>query len=85
MQRHPRRFGLAVPNTVTFYTANHKCAILDMVFASLVKKKLPAHVVANEFNNSKYELTELKSKVQKLKKYLVKLHSHFFILGGNQP
>jgi hypothetical protein len=62
-----RRFGLAVPDTEKVYTANHVRAILDMVLASLAKKKLPAHVVAAEFIDSESELAELKSKVQELK------------------
>lgn len=62
-----RRFGLAVPNTEKVYTANHVRAILDMVLASLAKKKMPAHVVAEEFIDSESELAELRSKVQELK------------------
>ncbi len=62
-----RRFGLAVPDTEKVYTANHVRAILDMVLASLAKKKMPAHVVAEEFIDSESELAELKSKVQELK------------------
>jgi hypothetical protein len=62
-----RRFGLAVPDTEKVYTANHVRAILDMVLASLAKKKMPAHVVAEEFIDSESELAELRSKVQELK------------------
>lgn len=62
-----RRFGLAVPATDKVYTANHVRAILDMVLASLAKKKMPAHVVAEEFIDSESELAELRSKVQELK------------------
>lgn len=62
-----RRFGLAVPATDKVYTANHVRAILDMVLASISKKKLPAHIVADEFIDSANELAELKSKVQELK------------------
>lgn len=62
-----RRFGLAVPDTEKVYTANHVRAILDMVLASLSKKKLPAHVVVDAFIDSENELTELRSKVQELK------------------
>ncbi len=62
-----RRFGLAVPDTEKVYTANHVRAILDMVLASLAKKKMPAHVVAEEFIDSESELAELRSKVHELK------------------
>lgn len=62
-----RRFGLAVPSAEKVYTANHVRAILDMVLSSLAKKKMPAHVVAEEFIDSESELAELKSKVQELK------------------
>ena len=62
-----RRFGLAVPVTDRVYTANHVRAILDMVLASISKKKLPAHIVAGEFIDSEIELAELRSKVQELK------------------
>ncbi len=62
-----RRFGLAVPATDKVYTANHVRAILDMVLASISKKKLPAHIIADEFIDSENELAELKSKVQELK------------------
>jgi hypothetical protein len=37
------------------------------VLASLAKKKMPAHVVAEEFIDSESELAELRSKVQELK------------------
>jgi len=62
-----RRFGLAIPDTKKVYTANHVRAILDMVLASLAKKKFPSHVVAEEFIDSESEFQELKSKVQELK------------------
>lgn len=62
-----RRFGVDVPETEKVYTANHVRAILDMVLTSIYKKKLPAHVVADEFIDSADELAELKSKVQELK------------------
>jgi len=62
-----RRFGVDVPETEKVYTANHVRAILDMVLTSLYKKKLPAHVVTDEFIDSENELAELKSKVQELK------------------
>jgi len=62
-----RRFGVAIPETEKVYTANHVRAILDMVLSSLAKKKLPAHVMADEFIDSESEIAELKSKVQELK------------------
>ncbi len=62
-----RRFGLAVPATEKVYAANHVRAILDMVFFSISKKKLPVHVVVDDFIDSENELAELKSKVQELK------------------
>ncbi len=62
-----RRFGVDVPEAEKVYSANHVRAILDMVLASISKKKLPAHVVADEFIDSENELAELKSKVQELK------------------
>lgn len=65
-----RRFGVDVPETEKVYSANHVRAILDMVLASLYKKKLPAHVVADEFIDSENEIAELKSKVQELKQQI---------------
>jgi hypothetical protein len=62
-----RRFGLNIPQTEKVYTANHVRAILDMVLASLSKKKLPIHVVADGFIDSENELAELRSKVKELK------------------
>jgi hypothetical protein len=62
-----RRFGLAIPDTEKVYTANHIRAILDMVLTSIAKKKLPSHVVVDEFIDSESELAELQSKVQELK------------------
>ncbi len=62
-----RRFGLAVPDTEKVYTANHVRAILDMVFSSIAKKKLPSHVVVDEFIDSENEYAELRAKIQELK------------------
>ena len=62
-----KRFGVSLQAGEKVYVANHIRAFLDMVLASVIKKRLPEHVTIEDMIDSPQERRELQAQITALK------------------